>query len=96
MNACEILKCPAWDGKCNQDGDTCRYTRQDEIDAYKTMIDRLTTALHDAIARPMGVVPDSALEFYSETRMAKALAERPRMYDGVEKQRVAEILKGEI
>jgi hypothetical protein len=25
---------------------------------------RLRTALHDAIARPMGVVPDSALEFY--------------------------------
>jgi hypothetical protein len=25
---------------------------------------RLLTALHDAIDRPLGVVPDSALEFY--------------------------------
>ena len=27
--------------------------------------DKLLIALHDAIQRPMGVVPDSALEFYN-------------------------------
>ena len=31
---------------------------------------RLMTALHDAINRPMGVVPDSAVEFYDAKRIA--------------------------
>jgi hypothetical protein len=31
-------------------------------------IERLLTALHDAIRRPMGVVPDSAVEFYDAKR----------------------------
>ncbi len=30
---------------------------------------RLLTALHDAINRPMGVVPDSAVEFYDAWRV---------------------------
>ena len=34
-------------------------------------IGRLLTALHDAINRPKGVVPDSALEFYDPNRFAK-------------------------
>lgn len=29
---------------------------------------RLRTALHDAINRPMGVVPDSAVEFYEQDK----------------------------
>ena len=29
---------------------------------------RLRIALHDAINRPMGVVPDSAVEFYEQDR----------------------------
>ena len=33
-------------------------------------IGRLLTALHDAINRPMGVVPDSAVEFYDAKRIA--------------------------
>ncbi len=32
-------------------------------------INRLLTALHDAISRPMGVVPDSAMEFYDAKRV---------------------------
>ena len=32
--------------------------------AWREENQRLRTALHDAINRPMGVVPDSAVEFY--------------------------------
>jgi hypothetical protein len=38
--------------------------------------DRLRDALHDAICRPMGTCPDSAVEFIEEPRMAAALARR--------------------
>jgi len=33
------------------------------------MITRLRRALHDAIERPMGVVPDSAEEFYGREKV---------------------------
>jgi dephospho-CoA kinase len=35
-------------------------------------INELVTALHDTICRPMGVVPDSALRFYSKNEADKA------------------------
>jgi 5-methylcytosine-specific restriction endonuclease McrBC GTP-binding regulatory subunit McrB len=44
---------------------------------------RLRDALHDAICRPMGTCPDSAVEFIEETRMAAALARRPVIYGEV-------------
>lgn len=36
--------------------------------ALVDQIDRLLVALHDAIGRPKGVVPDSAAEFYDPHR----------------------------
>jgi hypothetical protein len=35
-----------------------------EVEHLKAKIHRLKVALDDAISRPMGVVPDSAIEFY--------------------------------
>lgn len=40
----------------------------DTLSALRSENERLRTALHDAIRRPMGVVPDSAVEFYDPTR----------------------------
>lgn len=39
---------------------------------------RLLIALHDAIRRPMGVVPDSAVEFYSQEMADEAERRRPK------------------
>ena len=39
-----------------------------EIKRLETEKKRLLIALHDAIKRPMGVVPDSALEFYDANK----------------------------
>lgn len=42
---------------------------------------RLVIALHDATRRPMGVVPESAVEFYDEKLGAEAEKRRPRTKD---------------
>lgn len=42
------------------------------IGVLQLEISELTTALHDAIRRPMGVVPDSALKFYDQKEADKA------------------------
>ncbi len=42
---------------------------------------RLRIALHDAIRRPLGVTPDSALEFYDPRMADEAEARRPRLSD---------------
>ncbi|GJD63790.1 zinc finger-like domain-containing protein [Methylobacterium frigidaeris] len=42
---------------------------------------RLRIAIHDAIRRPLGVTPDSAVEFYSPRMADEAEARRPRMSD---------------
>lgn len=42
---------------------------------------RLRIALHDAIRRPLGVTPDSALEFYDQRMADEAEARRPKMSD---------------
>ncbi|AWB21191.1 hypothetical protein DA075_09930 [Methylobacterium currus] len=42
---------------------------------------RLRIALHDAIRRPLGVTPDSAVEFYSPRMADEAEARRPRLSD---------------
>lgn len=42
---------------------------------------RLRIALHDAIRRPLGVMPDSALEFYDQRMADEAEQRRPRMTD---------------
>lgn len=44
--------------------------------------DALVEALHDAIRRPMGVVPDSAAEFYDPTRALAAAAPPQEENDG--------------
>ena len=47
--------------------DICGSTDHHGFDHDKTInekIERLLEALHDAIDRPKGVVPDSAIEFY--------------------------------
>ena len=50
-------------GRC----DICKSPDHDamnHVGLREEMNQRLLQALHDAIARPKGVVPDSALEFY--------------------------------
>ena len=42
------------------------------IGVLQLEISELTTALHDAIRRPMGVIPDSALKFYDQKEADKA------------------------
>jgi len=39
-------------------------------------VEKLTKALHDAINRPKGVVPDSATEFYDQDFYDKQRSER--------------------
>ena len=47
-----------------------------ECDALRAENARLCLALHDAIRRPMGIVPDSAVEFYSQEEAEKAEVRR--------------------
>lgn len=47
---------------------------------YKS-VPALLDALHDAIRRPMGVIPDSAIPFVTETDLAAAEERRPRQFD---------------
>ena len=61
-------------GKCFRLG--CRHSQ--EINALHADIAQLKIALHDAIRRPMGVVPASADQFYS-----------PAMAEEAEHRRVA-------
>ena len=49
------------------------------IGALQLEISKLTTALHDAIRRPMGVVPDSALRFYDQKEADKAEERRVKI-----------------
>ena len=46
-----------------------------------TIVPALLDALHDAIRRPMGVIPDSAIPFVTEKELEAAEARRPRIYD---------------
>ena len=39
-----------------------------QVDKLLQKVQRLEIALHDAINRPMGVVPDIAVEFYEQDR----------------------------
>jgi hypothetical protein len=41
---------------------------EEEVERLRAENDRLKTALHDAINRPMGVVPESAEPFYEAER----------------------------
>ena len=54
-------------------------TVRQERDRAEAENARLRIALHDAIRRPMGVTPDSAVEFYSPRMADKAEARRQRM-----------------
>ncbi len=55
-----------------------RLPPEDEIARLRAEKERLLIALHDAIRRPMGVTPDSAVEFYSHRMADEAEARRPR------------------
>ena len=48
--------------EASKDNDAC--LDNDGICDVVFVFDKLLTALHDAIDRPKGVVPDSAIEFY--------------------------------
>jgi hypothetical protein len=48
-------------------------------EAAEAEVARLRIALHDAIRRPLGVVPESAVEFYSYTMAEQAEEWRPRI-----------------
>lgn len=50
-----------------------------KIDKLEEKERRLLVALHDAIRRPMGVVPESADEFYSQAMSEEAERNRPRV-----------------
>lgn len=49
------------------------------IDLLEDENHKLKRALHDAIRRPMGVIPDSAREFYNETLAFEAEKRRREM-----------------
>jgi len=53
----------------------------DYIEAQQAEIDRLREALHDAIRRPMGVVPASAEQFYSAAEADAAEARRAALQE---------------
>ena len=40
--------------------------------AAAEMVRQLTIALHDAIRRPMGVIPESAVDFYDREKAERA------------------------
>ena len=46
-----------------------------------TIVPALLDALHDAIRRPMGIIPDSAAPFVTKKELEAAETRRPRIYD---------------
>ncbi|KMO32511.1 hypothetical protein VQ02_23490 [Methylobacterium variabile] len=67
---------------CSYDrpGDVCMH-HSPALAAAQAENARLLIALHDAIRQPMGVTPDSAVEFYSPRMADEAEARRPRWSD---------------
>jgi len=60
---------------CSQQGSTWVYVEQvanvlDDLHDCRAELERVKVALHEAICRPMGVVPDSALEWYDPNHAA--------------------------
>jgi hypothetical protein len=52
-----------------------------EVEVLYTVVPQLLDALHDAIRRPMGVVPESAEPFVTDKELEAAEARRPRQFD---------------